>query len=310
MVAAFQSADRAATYKYLLDSPPDLRRYASMWFFFYGVASVILLATSAVAAGFVVLWSFVDVAQGCTPGSIFFAIAIQQAVAFVNREIAGQTMRFIVDDYASAGQQGLVKRATDLFSKRAAELGLMNHTGKRKLVRSRATVAALEDAGYEMNGIGIVDGTVFAGQLIVDPLSAGGQRFIEDFYDAKVGALRHSVGRLRSLTRRQDAFGILSSCFYFNAPQTLDMAQLDRLCARRDSIVRDALAWLVDESELLPCSWQIAGLPLRHRGGGIDVGSDRVLASAVTLRSIDARVSPWSQIQHTTVQFVSGALSW
>ena len=193
----------------------------------------------------------------------------------------------------------------------------MNHTGKRKLVRGRATVAALENAEYEMNEIEIVDGTVFAGQLIVDPLSAGGQRFIEDFYDAKVGALRHSVGRLRSLTRRQDSFGILSSCFtkrldhfYFNAPQTLDMAQLDRLCARRDSIVRDALAWLVDESALPPCSWQIAGLPLRHRGGGIDVGSDRALASAVTLRSIDARVSPWSQIQHTTVQFVSGALSW
>ena len=110
--------------------------------------------------------------------------------------------------------------------------------------------------------------------------------------------------------------GFLSSCFtkhldnfYFNAPQTLDMAQLDRLCARRDSIVRDALAWLVDESALLPYSWQIAGLPLRHRGGGIDVGSDRVLASAVTLRSIDTRVSPWSQIQHRTVQFVSGALS-
>ena len=102
----------------------------------------------------------------------------------------------------------------------------------------------------------------------------------------------------------------LARAFYFNAPQTLDMAQLDRLCARRDSIVRDALAWLVDESALLPCSWQIAGLPLRHRGGGIDVGSVRVLASAVTLRSIDARVSPWSQIQHTTVQFVSGALSW
>ena len=202
-------------------------------------------------------------------------------------------------------------------SERAADLGLMNHTGKRKLVRGRATVAALENAGYEMNEIDIVDGTVFAGQLIVDPLSAGGQRFIEDFYDAKVGALRHSVGRLRSLTRRQDSFGILSSCFtkrldhfYFNAPQTLDMAQLDRLCARRDSIVRDALAWLVDESALPPCSWQIAGLPLRHHGGGIDVGSDRALASAVTLRSIDARVSPWSQIQHTTVQFVSGALSW
>ena len=146
-------------------------------------------------------------------------------------------------------------------SERAAELGLMNHTGKRKLVRGRATVAALENAGYEMNEIDIVDGTVFAGQLIVDPLSAGGQRFIEDFYDAKVGALRHSVGRLRSLTRRQDSFGILSSCFtkrldhfYFNAPQTLDMAQLDRLCARRDSIVRDALAWLVDESALPPCS--------------------------------------------------------
>ena len=127
-------------------------------------------------------------------------------------------------------------------SERAADLGLMNHTGKRKLVRGRATVAALENAGYEMNEIDIVDGTVFAGQLIVDPLSAGGQRFIEDFYDAKVGALRHSVGRLRSLTRRQDAFGFLSSCFYFNAPQNLDMAQLDRLCARRDSIVRDALA--------------------------------------------------------------------
>ena len=112
MVAAFQSADRAATYKYLLDSPPDLRRYASMWFFFYGVASVILLATSAVAAGFVVLWSFVDVAQGCTPGSIFFAIAIQQAAAFVNRQIAGQTMRFIVDDCTSAGPPGLVKRCS------------------------------------------------------------------------------------------------------------------------------------------------------------------------------------------------------
>ena len=66
-------------------------------------------------------------------------------------------------------------------SERAAELGLMNHTGKRKLVRGRATVAALENAGYEMNEIDIVDGTVFAGQLIVDPLSAGGQRFIEDF---------------------------------------------------------------------------------------------------------------------------------
>ena len=63
----------------------------------------------------------------------------------------------------------------------------MNHTGKRKLVRGRATVAALENAGYEMNEIDIVDGTVFAGQLIVDPLSAGGQRFIEDFYDDKLG---------------------------------------------------------------------------------------------------------------------------
>ena len=114
----------------------------------------------------------------------------------------------------------------------------------------------------------------------------------------------------RSHADRQDAFGLLARAFYFNAPQTLDMAQLDRLCARRDSIVRDALAWLVDESALPPCSWQIAGLPLRHHGGGIDVGSDRALASAVTLRSIDARVSPWSQIQHTTVQFVSGALSW
>ena len=34
--------------------------------------------------------------------------------------------------------------------------------------------------------------------------------------------------------------------FYFNAPQTFDMEQLDRLCARRGSIVRDALAWLVE----------------------------------------------------------------
>ena len=30
MVATFQSADRAATYEYLLASPPELRRYASM----------------------------------------------------------------------------------------------------------------------------------------------------------------------------------------------------------------------------------------------------------------------------------------
>ena len=90
----------------------------------------------------------------------------------------------------------------------------MNHTGKRKLVRSRATVAALEDAGYEMNGIGIVDGTVFAGQLIVDPLSAGGQRFIEDFYDAKWELSGTALGDCgRSHADRQDAFGILSSCF-------------------------------------------------------------------------------------------------
>ena len=43
-------------------------------------------------------------------------------------------MRFIVDDYASAGPSVFVKRGTDLFSERATELGLMNHTGKRKLV--------------------------------------------------------------------------------------------------------------------------------------------------------------------------------
>lgn len=96
-------------------------------------------------------------------------------------------MRFIVDDYASAGPSVFVKRGTALFSERATELGLMNHTGKRKLVCGRATAAALEDAGYEKEEIEIADGMIFAGQLIVDPLSAGGQQFIEDFYDVKLG---------------------------------------------------------------------------------------------------------------------------
>lgn len=71
MVAAFQSADRAPTYKHILESQPALRKYASLWFFFYGLASVILLVTSAFAAGYLALWSFVGVAQGCTLAPFF-----------------------------------------------------------------------------------------------------------------------------------------------------------------------------------------------------------------------------------------------
>ena len=45
----------------------------------------------------------------------------------------------------------------------------MNHEGKQKLVRGRATDEALEEAGYVIGEIEVADGMIFGGQLIVDP---------------------------------------------------------------------------------------------------------------------------------------------
>ena len=110
-------------------------------------------------------------------------------------------------------------------------------------------------------------------------------RGIEDFHDTKLAAFQLSVRRLRSLIRKQDAFVILSSCLtkrmdhlYFNEPMTLNLMQLGRVCERRDSILRGALAWLVEESSLRASSWLIAGLPFRHRGLGFNTGTDLPIA--------------------------------
>ena len=51
-----------------------MKVYCSLWFFLYGLVSVILLCTATVAAGFVALLSFVGVTQRCTLGSDFFVI--------------------------------------------------------------------------------------------------------------------------------------------------------------------------------------------------------------------------------------------
>lgn len=155
-----------------------------MWFFFNGVVSASILATCAVAIGFVVLWFFVWVAQGGTLGSIFFAIAIQRAAARVNQDVPGQMTRFIVEDFASADLTDLVKWATDHFSRLAAELGSANHKARCKIVVVRASQEASCQAGYE-DETGLVDGIEITGKLIADPLTAGGQRFIEDLIHDK-----------------------------------------------------------------------------------------------------------------------------
>ena len=217
-------------------------------------------------------------------------------MALVNEEVPGQTMRFIVDDYATAGPPSEVKRAADRFSELTAGLGLMNHDGKQRLVRGRATDTALVEAGYEIGKIEVADGMIFGGQLIVDPLSRGGRQFVEDFYDCKLAGLRQSVARLRSLARRQDAFVIFSSCFlkrldhlYFATPLHLNVQQLGGICERRDSILRDTVSWLVDEPTISGRSWPVVGLPLRHRGLGCETGIERALASGVTFAAEFAR---------------------
>ena len=225
-------------------------------------------------------------------GSIFFAIAIRQAAAHVNRTVQGQILRFIVDDFASAGPPELVKKAASLSVVLASDLGLRNHQKKTKLVCGRATTTALEAAGYVSEEIEIVPGMVFAGRVTADVRSVGGQRFIEDFHDTKLAAFKFSARRLRSLVRKQDAFVILISCLtkridhlFFNAPMTLNLTQLGHVCERRDSILRSTLAWLVEESSLRGCSWLIAGLPFRHRGLGFNIGTDHPIASAVAFAS-------------------------
>ena len=87
---AFQCANRSKTYDYILDFPPPVRCYASLWFVLYGLISIVILCTYAVACGFVALFSAVGVAQGCTCGSDFFAFAIQAAANEVNRAYPNQ----------------------------------------------------------------------------------------------------------------------------------------------------------------------------------------------------------------------------
>lgn len=114
-------------------------------------------------------------------------ISIQQAAEYVNLEVVGQVLRFIVDDYASTGAPicRSSKRSAGLFVELAEELGLSNHKSKQKVVRARNSAETLEEAGYGAR-TEFVDGMIFAGQLIADPKTGVGHRFIETFYAAKL----------------------------------------------------------------------------------------------------------------------------
>ena len=105
--------------------PPPVRCYASLYYVLYGLLSIIILLTHAVACGFVALFSAVGVAQGCTCGSDFFAFAIQSAANKVNRTYPDQIARFIVDDVAIAGTIGAVALAMALWIMLSFALGLV-----------------------------------------------------------------------------------------------------------------------------------------------------------------------------------------
>ena len=170
---AFQSSDRATTYDYILDSPPPVRCYASLWFVLYGLISIVILCTWTVACGFVALFSAVGVAQGCTYGSDFFAFAIQAAANEVNTTYPNQITRFIVDDVVIAGAIVAVALAMALWITLSFALGLVWHPDKRVLVRGSA---AMEEAVSGLPpGPPVAEGTIFKGYPIANVSTPGGK---------------------------------------------------------------------------------------------------------------------------------------
>ena len=186
IVAAFNSADRAP----YPQAPPQFSAMSApiflyvvllLWHGIRDLSSRLLWASWPFGRSLVLrMWFFLS--------SIFFEITIQQAAAYVDREIVSQIHCFIVNEYASAVPPILVKRAADLFSKLAAEPDLLNHTSKRKVVGARASVEAPVAAGYG-DGTDIADEMLFAVQIIADPNTDGGHCFIGESYAAKLAEI-------------------------------------------------------------------------------------------------------------------------
>jgi len=225
--------------------------YCSLWFFLYGLVSVILLCTATVAAGFVALLSFVGVTQGCTLGSDFFILGCQGAAVCVNREFPEQTFRLIVDDYGSAGPPKVVKAAIARFDELTAMGGMAKHDGKAKLVAGRLSMDELLDAGYS-ESTNVVDGMVFTGLPIADISTEAGRAFVDSFFGERLARFSMLVERLRSVRRRQDAYAILRRVLcrrmdhlFYVAPLLMDECKLRQIRLRHDEILLRGLAHLV-----------------------------------------------------------------
>lgn len=278
--------EEAASFSKLLESEPSVKVYCSLWFFLYGLVSVILLCTATVAAGFVALLSFVGVTQGCTLGSDFFIIGCQGAAVCVNREFPEQTFRLIVDDYGSAGPPKVVKAAIARFDELTAMGGMAKHDGKAKLVAGRLSMDELLDAGYS-ESTNVVDGMVFTGLPIADISTEAGRAFVDSFFGERLARFSMLVERLRSVRRRQDAYAILRRVLcrrmdhlFYVAPLLMDECKLRQIRLRHDEILLLGLAHLVKVSSLPKTAQMIFALPLRHTGAGLQIGPHRALVAA------------------------------